>query len=142
MPADLRLFKIKNLQIQEATLTGESLPVEKNSDVVGVDAVLGERSSIAFSSTLVTYGQGVGLVVATAGNTEIGRISALLTQVETLTTPLLRQMADFGRLLTGLIIVVAMVTMAIGVFLHDKSISDMFLAGVGLAVAAIPEGNP
>jgi len=81
-------------------------------------------------------------VVATAGNTEIGRISAMLTQVETLTTPLLRQMADFGRMLTGLIIAVAMVTIAIGVFLHDKSISDMFLAGVGLAVAAIPEGLP
>lgn len=142
VPADLRLVKIKNLQIQEAALTGESVPVEKNSEAVSLDAVLGDRLSMAYSSTLVTYGQGSGVVVATAGDTEIGLISAMLSQVETLTTPLLRQMADFGRLLTGIIIVIAAITMVIGVVLHGNTASEMFLAAVGLAVAAIPEGLP
>ncbi|MDT8370526.1 MAG: cation-transporting P-type ATPase [Gammaproteobacteria bacterium] len=142
VPADLRLIKIKNLQIQEATLTGESIPVEKDSYSVAADAMLGDRISMAFSSTLVTYGQGAGVVVATAGHTEIGHISAMLSQVETLTTPLLRQMAGFGRQLTGVIIVIAALTMVIGTLLHGYAISDMFLAAVGLAVAAIPEGLP
>jgi len=142
VPADLRLIRVKNLQIQEATLTGESVPVEKNSNAVAVDAELGDRISMAFSSTLVTYGQGSGVVVATAGDTEIGHISAMLSQVETLTTPLLRQMAGFGRQLTSIIIVIAIITMAIGIVLHGYAISDMFLAAVGLAVAAIPEGLP
>lgn len=142
VPADLRLVKVKSLQIQESALTGESMSVEKNSDAVSLDAVLGDRLSMAYSSTLVTYGQGSGVVVATAGDTEIGRISAMLSQVETLTTPLLRQMADFGRLLTGIIVVIAAITMAIGVLFHGNTASDMFLAAVGLAVAAIPEGLP
>lgn len=142
VPADLRLIKLKNLQIQEATLTGESVPVQKDSHSVATDAMLGDRISMAFSSTLVTYGQGAGVVVATAGQTEIGHISAMLSQVETLTTPLLRQMAGFGRQLTGIIIVIAAITMAIGTMLHGYAISDMFLAAVGLAVAAIPEGLP
>ncbi|NOQ81664.1 MAG: HAD-IC family P-type ATPase [Methylophaga sp.] len=142
VPADCRLLKTKNLQIQEATLTGESIPVEKSEKVVGEDAVLGDRYSMAFSSTLVTYGQGTGIVVATAAETEIGRISTLLSQVETLTTPLLRQMADFGRLLTGIIVVIAALTLVFGVFVHGNTLSDMFMAAVGLAVAAIPEGLP
>ncbi|MBE9532794.1 MAG: cation-transporting P-type ATPase, partial [Proteobacteria bacterium] len=142
VPADCRLLKTKNLQIQESALTGESVPVEKTCDSVSEDAVLGDRYSIAFSSTLVTYGQGTGVVVATAADTEIGRISTLLSQVETLTTPLLRQMDDFGRLLTGIIVVIAALTLVFGVFVHDNSISDMFMAAVGLAVAAIPEGLP
>ncbi|NQZ54489.1 MAG: cation-transporting P-type ATPase [Piscirickettsiaceae bacterium] len=142
VPADCRLLKTKSLQIQESALTGESVPVEKACDAVVKDAVLGDRSCIAFSSTLVTYGQGLGVVIATAVDTEIGRISTLLSQVETLTTPLLRQMADFGRLLTGIIIVIAALTMAFGVFVHGNALADMFLAAVGLAVAAIPEGLP
>lgn len=142
VPADCRLLKTKSLQIQESALTGESVPVEKNSDTVVEDAVLGDRNSMVFSSTLVTYGQGVGVVVATAADTEIGHISTLLAQVETLTTPLLRQMADFGRLLTGIIVIVATLTLIFGVKVYGNSVSDMFLAAVGLAVAAIPEGLP
>lgn len=142
VPADLRLIKIKNLKVQESALTGESMPVEKISNVVSVDAVIGDRVSMAYCSTLVTYGQGTGVVVAIAGDTEIGQISALLSQVETLITPLIRQMTEFGRLLTGIIMVIAAVTMAIGIWLYDNSISDMFLAAVGLAIAAIPEGLP
>lgn len=142
VPADLRLIKIKNLKIQESTLTGESMPVEKISDVVNVDAVIGDRVSMAYCSTLVTYGQGTGVVVASAGDTEIGRVSVMLSEVETLITPLIRQMTAFGRLLTGIIMIIAAVTMAIGVWLYDNSMSDMFLAAVGLAIAAIPEGLP
>ena len=142
VPADLRLLKSKNLQIQESALTGESVAVEKDTISVSDDAVLGERTSMAFSSTLVTYGQGTGVVVATAVDTEIGRISALLADVETLTTPLLKLMAEFGRLLTGIIIIIAAITMVFGIAVHGNSMSDMFMAAVGLAVAAIPEGLP
>jgi len=142
VPADCRLLNTKSLQIQEASLTGESIAVEKNGDAVAKDVVLGDRNSMAFSSTLVTYGQGSGVVVATAADTEIGQISSLLSQVETLTTPLLRQMADFGRLLTEIIVVIAALTMIFGVFVHGNSVADMFMAAVGLAVAAIPEGLP
>jgi magnesium-transporting ATPase (P-type) len=142
VPADLRLIRVKDLQVQEAVLTGESVAVEKQVEVVADDAVLGDRRSIAYSSTLVTYGQGAGVVVATGVNTEIGRISAMLEHVETLTTPLLRQMGQFARWLTGAIISIAAATFAFGVLFRAYSATDMFLAAVGLAVAAIPEGLP
>ena len=87
VPADLRLIRMKNLRIQEAVLTGESMPVDKLLDPVPSDALLGDRSSMAFSGTLVTFGQGTGVVVATGGASEIGRVSELLAGVETLTTP-------------------------------------------------------
>ncbi len=142
VPADLRLIRVKNLQIDEAVLTGESVPVGKGVDTVAADAVLGDRRSMAYSGTFVTYGQASGVVVATGATTEIGRISTMLERVETLTTPLLRQMAEFGRWLTGAIIAVAALTFAFGVLARDYSAPDMFLAAVGLAVAAIPEGLP
>ncbi|MCX4188220.1 cation-transporting P-type ATPase [Methylophaga sp. OBS4] len=142
VPADLRLLQIKNLQLQEAALTGESLPVSKAIDPLPEDTVLADRDCLAFSGTLVTCGQATGMVVATGGDTELGRISAMLSQVTILTTPLLRQMAQFGHQLTLLIIAVAFVTMVLGVWLHDFSWSDMFIAAVSLAVAAIPEGLP
>ena len=100
VPADLRLLDAKSLQIDEAALTGESVPVEKDPRPAPGDAALGDRHSMAFSGTLVTYGQGRGVVVATGDATEIGRISDMLAQVAPLTTPLLRQLAGFGRTLT------------------------------------------
>ena len=100
VPADLRLLSVKNLRIEEAALTGESTAVEKNIDAVDEKAVLGDRYCMAYSSTLVVYGQGTGVVIATADNTEIGRISAMLDEVQAMTTPLLRQMDVFGRWLT------------------------------------------
>ncbi len=142
VPADLRLTRVKGLQIQEAVLTGESVAVEKQIAAVADDAVLGDRLSMAYSGTLVTYGQGSGVVVATGVGTEIGRISAMLARVETLTTPLLRQMAQFARWLTAAIIAIAGATFAFGVMARDYSAAEMFLAAVGLAVAAIPEGLP
>lgn len=142
VPADLRLFRVKSLQIQESVLTGESVAVEKHIERVTDDAELGDRRSMAYSGTLVTYGQGSGVVVATGAGTEIGRISTMLAQVEMLTTPLLRQMSQFARWLTGVIIAIAAATLVFGIVVRDYPAAEMFLAAVGLAVAAIPEGLP
>jgi magnesium-transporting ATPase (P-type) len=142
VPADLRIVHVKNLQIQEAVLTGESIAVEKKREAVADEALLGDRSSMAYSGTLVTYGQATGVVVATGTSTEIGRISSMLAEVQTLTTPLLQQIELFGRWLTLAIIIVAVSTFGFGILIRDYAPSDMFLAAVGLAVAAIPEGLP
>ncbi len=142
IPADLRLFLVKSLQIQEAVLTGESIAVEKRTDPVLEDAELGDRYCMAYSGTLVSYGQGRGVVVATGAQTEIGQISAMLAEVETLTTPLLRQVAQFARWLTLVIGILALATFVFGIGFRAYPAADMFLAAVGLAVAAIPEGLP
>ncbi len=105
VPADLRLLRAKGLQIEEAPLTGESVPVEKSIEPVALETPLAERRCMAYSGTLVTHGQGSGIVVATGATTEIGRISAMVANVQQLTTPLLRQMAQFGRWLTAAILV-------------------------------------
>lgn len=142
VPADLRLIDIKNLQVMEAALTGESLAVDKQVDPVETDAALGDRTSMAWSGTLVTHGQGTGMVVATGTATELGRISTLLATVEKLTTPLLKLMARFGQWLAGVILLLSALIFGFGVWVRDYPASDMFLAAVGLAVAAIPEGLP
>jgi magnesium-transporting ATPase (P-type) len=140
--ADLRLVKVKNLRVDESVLTGESVPVEKSPESVDVAAVVGDRTCMAYSGTLVTYGQGTGVVVATGDATEIGRIGRLLAEVESLVTPLLRQMAQFGRWLSLVIVVVAAATFAFGWVFQGYSAVEMFMAAVSLAVAAIPEGLP
>ena len=142
VPADLRLFRAKGLQIQEAVLTGESVAVEKGTAAVSQDAALGDRLCMAYSGTLVTHGQASGIVVATGASTEIGRISGMVAQVQTLTTPLLRQMAVFSRWLTGAVLVLALAMFAFGVMVRGFSATEMFMTVVGLAVAAIPEGLP
>ncbi|MBU1396332.1 MAG: cation-transporting P-type ATPase [Gammaproteobacteria bacterium] len=142
VPADLRLIDIKNLQVMEAALTGESLAVDKQVDPVEADAALGDRACMAWSGTLVTHGQGTGVVVATGTATELGRISTLLATVEKLTTPLLKLMARFGQWLAGVILLLSALIFGFGVWVRDYPASDMFLAAVGLAVAAIPEGLP
>lgn len=142
VPADLRLFRVKGLQVQESALTGESMAVEKIIDPVEHESVIGDRRCMAYSGTLVTHGQGSGVVVETGAQTELGHISTLVAEVESVTTPLLRQMAQFGHWLTAAILIIAVATFAFGVLLHDYSIAQMFLASVSLAVAAIPEGLP
>jgi magnesium-transporting ATPase (P-type) len=142
VPADLRLLSTKSLCIQEASLTGESLAVDKQTEAVSAESVIADRRCLAFSSTMVSSGQAKGIVVSTGSQTEIGHISELLSRVETLTTPLLRQIAQLGQQLTKFIIAVAAFTMLFGTWVHDKPIAEMFLATVGLAVAAIPEGLP
>lgn len=142
VPADLRLLQVKNLRIEEAALTGESEAVEKSIEAVSEQAVIGDRFNMAYSSTLVVYGQGMGAVIATSDQTEIGRISQLLKQVDTLETPLLRKMASFGRWLSIMIGVLTVCIFAYGLWIGSYSTHEMFLAAVGIAVAAIPEGLP
>lgn len=142
VPADIRLFRARNLQVQEAPLTGESVAVAKDAHAAAADAPLGDRHCVAHAGTLVATGLGTGVVVTTGQSTEIGRISTLLSEVQQLETPLLRQMSVFGRWLTAAIVVIAGATFAFGYFARGYGADDMFTASVGLAVAAIPEGLP
>jgi magnesium-transporting ATPase (P-type) len=142
VPADLRLLDTRNLHIEEAILTGESVPVHKSPAPVGANAQMGDRASMAWSGTIVTAGTGTGVVVATGSETAIGRISTLLATVQSLATPLTRQLERFGKVLSAVIGVVSVLTMALGVLVHGYALDEMFLAAVGLAVAAIPEGLP
>jgi len=142
VPADVRLFRVKGLQIQEAVLTGESVPVGKDIATLAEHTVLADRLCMAHSGTLVTSGQGSGVVIATGSASEIGRISTLVAGIEQLTTPLLSKMSVFGLLLTGAILFIAAATFAFGVLVQGYTATQMFLAAVGLAVAAIPEGLP
>lgn len=142
VPADLRLLEAKRLRTEEAALTGESTPVDKQTDPVDEDADLGDRSAMVYASTIVVQGTAQGVVVETGTRTEIGRISEMLRGVEQLKTPLLRQLDSAGRVLAIFILAAAAITAAIGVVVHDEPVSAMFMAAVGLAVAAIPEGLP
>jgi len=142
VPADLRLLRAKNLRIDEAILTGESMAVTKSTEMVAEDAPLGDRRSLAFSGTFVAAGQGAGLVVETGGKTELGRISEMIGEVETLKTPLTRQMDAFGKRLTGFIVAIASAAFVFSVWVRSYDWADAFMAVVGLAVAAIPEGLP
>jgi len=142
IPADLRLIEAAGLRIEEAILTGESVPVEKSTDPVAADAPIGDRACMAFSSTLVAGGAGRGVVVATGVGTEIGHISGMLSRVETLTTPLVAQMDTFARWLTVLILLTAALLLVYGYFVGHMPFADLFIAVVALSVAAIPEGLP
>ncbi|MDD3517436.1 MAG: HAD-IC family P-type ATPase [Chromatiales bacterium] len=140
--ADLRLIETRGLRIDEASLTGESVPVDKETAAVAPDAHLAERFGMAYAGTLVTQGRGIGVAVGTGLDTELSRISALLERIETLTTPLLRQMDVFARRLSLAIVAAAALLFAYGSAWRGFAAEDMFLAVVGLAVAAIPEGLP
>ena len=142
VPADIRMLETHGLQIQEAILTGESVPVEKHSRPVAANAVLGDRVCMAFSGTLVTSGQGKGVVVGTGTETEIGHISNMLSKVEMLATPLIKQMNVFAQWLTFLILLVAMMLLVFGYFVQHFEFTELFMAVVSLSVAAIPEGLP
>jgi calcium-translocating P-type ATPase len=142
VPADLRLLEARGLAAQEALLTGESVPVDKDIAPVAVDAPLGDRHSMLWSGTLVTQGTARGLVVATGATTEIGRIGGLLAGVEQLTTPLVAQMDHFARWLSFLILLIAALILVWGYFVGHQDFSDLFMAVIGIAVAAIPEGLP
>jgi magnesium-transporting ATPase (P-type) len=142
VPADLRLLDSHSLRIDEALLTGESVPTEKTTAPVADLADLGDRFCLAFSGTLVTYGRGAGIVIGTGSATEIGKVSGLLSEVQTVTTPLIRQMDQFGRWLSAAIVAIAAGTFAFGHFVRGFPAADMFMAAVSLAVAAIPEGLP
>ena len=142
LPADLRLLQAHNLRVDESALTGESVPVDKDTAPVAAAAAIGDRRGMGYAGTLVSQGQARAVVVATAADTEIGRIGRLLDAVETGTTPLLRKMAAFGRTLTFVILGLAALLFAFGFGVRGMPAEEIFMAAVGLAVAAIPEGLP
>jgi calcium-translocating P-type ATPase len=142
IPADLRLIKAHGLTVHEGILTGESVPVEKRLHPVAEATALGDRTCMAYSGTLVSSGQGVGVVVHTGAQTEIGRISGLLHTVETLTTPLLTQMSHFAKVLTVFILAAGGLILLFGWLFGSQTFPELFMAVVGLSVAAIPEGLP
>jgi magnesium-transporting ATPase (P-type) len=142
VPADLRLIASKSLRVNEAILTGESEAVEKTGGPVQDDAPLGERFCMLFSGTLVVSGQASALVVSTGLRTELGRISSMLQQVRSTTTPLLRQIDRFGRWLAVAIVLLSIATFIIGVLWHGHPPAEMFIMAVALAASAIPEGLP
>lgn len=139
--ADLRLIEVKDLQVNESALTGESVPVQKHSAMLGGGETLADRRNMAYASTLVTYGKAKGVVVATGDTTEIGRVSALIQSADDLETPLTIKIARFSRILLIVILAICALTFAVGVF-RGQGIVDMFMAAVALAVGAIPEGLP
>jgi len=142
VPADIRLVRARGLLVDEAMLTGESVSAQKHEAPVEPDAPLGDRVSMAFSGTLVAAGQGKGVVVATGGRTEIGRISRLIASVEQMTTPLLRQINRFGRRFTWVAFGGALLIFVFAVFVRDHDWTEALIAAVALAVGAIPEGLP
>lgn len=142
VPADLRLVQTSNLTIDDALLTGESLVVTKQVEPVAPDAALGDQQSMGFWGTLVATGTGRGIVVETGAQTQLGQISTLIDTVTTLKTPLVKQMGQFSRQLTGFILALSTLTFVLTWLFRDYAMSEIFMAVVGLAVAAIPEGLP
>ncbi|MBW6398041.1 HAD-IC family P-type ATPase [Roseomonas sp. HJA6] len=141
VPADLRILSARALRAEEAMLTGESVPADKDVAAVPEGAALGDRHSLLFSGTLVVTGQARGVVVATGAASEIGRVSTLLAEVQTLETPLIRQMDRFARQVTIAVLGLSAFAFAVALF-QGWAAADAFMAVVGLAVAAIPEGLP
>ena len=142
VPADLRLIETTALEIDEATLTGESLSVAKNTAPLADSTPLAERTCIAHGGTLVVRGTAAAVVVATGAATEIGQVDLMVRSVETLDTPLLRQMDRFGRRLALVILLLTVAIFVFGEWVRDYSTDEIFLAAIGFAVAAIPEGLP
>ncbi len=142
IPADLRLIEAVNLKIQESALTGESVPVEKKADVLtGEDIALGDRINMAFSSGMVTYGRGRGVIVSTGMKTEVGKIADLLQHTQDTETPMSRRLGQLGKVLGIAALIICTVIFIVGV-LYGNSVLNMFMTAVSLAVAAIPEGLP
>ncbi len=142
VPADLRLLQAKNLRIDESALTGESVATEKDGAAVPEATPVAERRGMAFAGTVVRYGQARGVVVATGGATEVGRIGTLVGETPALHTPLTRRLDRFARQITWAILATGALAFAFGVVVRQMPMFDVFLAVVGLAVAAIPEGLP
>ena len=143
IPCDLRLIETANLQIEESALTGESVPVDKNSNLVleATDTPLGDQKNMAFMSTLATYGRGVGVAVGTGMSTEIGKIAKMLEDDGTEQTPLQKKLSELGKILGFAALGICAVMFLVGV-IQGRPLFEMFLTAISLAVAAIPEGLP
>lgn len=142
VPADLRLIAVKALRVEEAALTGESMPVEKDTQTAPADAPLGDRHGMAYAGTVVVHGQARGIVVGTGVMTELGKINQMLVDIHTLATPLLRKVDRFGRLLAITILAVCTATFVLGTLWRGHPPAEMFMMAVALAASAIPEGLP
>ncbi|WP_425568536.1 cation-transporting P-type ATPase [Pontibacter saemangeumensis] len=140
-PADVRLVQQRDMKVDESALTGESVSVEKNAAPVGADTVLGDRFSMGFSSTMVTYGHGKGVVVATGDQTEVGKIQKSIAGAQDLDTPLTIKIKEFSQLLLWVILALSAIVFAIGL-LRGQGAGETFMVAVALAVGAIPEGLP
>lgn len=141
IPADLRLTEAINLKVQEAALTGESVPVEKSTESIEGDASIGDRVNMAFASCSVTYGRGRGIVVATGTDSEMGKIAAMIESVPEMKTPMQVRLDQLGRVLAIVSLVVCGIIFVIGLC-YGRPLMEMFMTAVSLAVAAIPEGLP
>ncbi|WP_124058972.1 cation-translocating P-type ATPase [Vaginisenegalia massiliensis] len=142
VPADMRLIEANSLKVEEAALTGESVPVEKSiANIEGEEVGIGDRSNMVFSTTNVTYGRGLAVVTNTAMNTEVGHIANMLNATEKQKTPLQRDQDKLGKFLTIMILVIAAVTFIVGL-MNGRPWYEMLLIAISLAVAAIPEGLP
>lgn len=149
IPGDLRFIESHNVKVQEASLTGESVPVEKSTDPVGSTASLADRHNMGFMSTVVTYGRGKGIIVGTGMQTEIGKIAEMLQSVEEDSSPLQKKLAEFGKMLGVLCLFVCALVFGLGVYsgysdgvLEMAEVQLMLMTSISLAVAAIPEGLP
>src|SRR6516165_4449663 len=142
IPADMRLADVKNLRTEEAALTGESVPADKTTEPAPANSTVGDRECMAFSGTMVVSGRATGVVVATGSATELGRINALLAGVSALETPLLRQIKQFGYVITAVIAVVGALVFAYGKWVKGMDFVELFQAVVSIAVSLIPEGLP
>lgn len=142
VPADLRLLQAEGLLISEAVLTGESVPVEKETGAVAEKLPLGDRKCMAFKGTMVAGGAGMGIVATTGAETEIGKISDMLAGIQPLITPLIEKMNRFARYLSAVILIGAVLMTLYGTMLRGMDFAELFMVAVGLAVAAIPEGLP
>lgn len=143
VPADIRLTEANTLKIEEAALTGESVPVNKTTATINdSDLPLGDRKNLGFMNSNVTSGRGVGVVIGTGMNTEVGKIAHMLNTTEEATTPLQENLNKLGKVLTILILVIAVVVFAVGMWRGQETLINMLLTAISLAVAAIPEGLP
>ena len=141
VPADLRLFHVRDLQVDESMLTGESVPVQKHAKRVELETILADRKNQAFAGTLATYGQAEGVVWGTGDATEMGRVATLIHEAVDLSTPLTRKIAQFSKLLMVIILALAALSFGVGLW-HQRPIAEVFMSAVALAVATIPEGLP
>jgi Ca2+-transporting ATPase len=143
VPADMRLIEAASLKIEEAALTGESVPVEKDlSAVVAEDAGIGDRVNMAYQNSNVTYGRGMGVITNTGMYTEVGHIAGMLANADETDTPLKQNLNQLSKVLTYLVLIIAAVTFAVGVFVRGQAPLNGLMTAVALAVAAIPEGLP
>ncbi|MDF3931325.1 cation-transporting P-type ATPase [Pseudomonas citronellolis] len=142
LPADVRLFDIHHLQVEESMLTGESLTVAKQSDAIEQEALLADRTNLGFSGTNVSSGNAKGVVIETGAATELGKINRMIATVDENETPLLRQIAQLGKRIFQLIIGMMVVLFIIGFFWHDYPFGELLLSLISLAVASVPEGLP